>query len=64
MQINALFTGYFAAEILPEACQHLMFMLTFWTICITTYFIIYAYLVMWLLWKSDALENDILLYSI
>lgn len=63
MQINALFTGYFAAEILPEDI-HLMFMLSFWTICIATYFIIYAYLVMRLVWKSEALENDILLYSI
>lgn len=43
---------------------HLLSVLTFSSICTAACFILYAYLVIWLVWKSEALINDILLYSI
>lgn len=43
---------------------HLIFALTFLNVYINVYFVLCAYLVVWLVRKSEALINYILLYSI
>lgn len=54
----------FCAHLESRHILHLMFVLTFLSGCTVAYSVLYAHLVVWLVWKSKALINDILLYSI